>query len=95
MSHLTHSNAIVSVCIDLNAVMFLTVNTAYLMLHNCTRVCACVYACVYACVHVCMHACKVTCGYSVNGLTLEKWTCERYNFASTLGIEMKPSEALT
>ena len=32
--------------------------------------------------------CKVTCGSSVNVVTPEKRTSEKYNFASTLAIEM-------
>ena len=62
----------------------LTVNTAYLMLYNCTRVCACMCVRALACVCVC----KFTCGNSMNGVTLDKKTSERYNFASTLAIQM-------
>ena len=44
------------------------------MLHNCSRVCACV--------------CVVTRSNSVNRVTLDKRTSERYNFAGAFAIEM-------
>ena len=59
-------------------------NTAYLMLRNCARVCACM--CVH--VRVCVCVCVFTCGNSMNGVTSDKRTSERYNFASTLAIQM-------
>ena len=47
LSHLTHSNDIVSVCVDLNAVMFAHYEHC---IPYATQLCVCMYVCVCACV---------------------------------------------
>ena len=82
LSHLTHSNAIVSECVDLNAVM--CAHCEHTLCY--TTVLECVHVCVCARLRVCV--CKFTCGNSMNGVTPDKKTSERYNFTSTLAIQM-------
>ena len=43
---------------------------------------------MYVCARACVCVCKFTCGNSMNGVTPDKKTSERYNFTSTLAIQM-------